>query len=440
MIKFIYKIFIEIWSFLMKCLSSQLKLNKILVGFALVMGMGVSHTALANNWITTSNNNCKAHNSNPQPNETATWSGECKDGYVHGQGTLQWYENGKPTGIYVGSYSQGKVHGKGVYTWADGGKYDGEWKDSKRHGLGKLTLVKGDNAIASYDNKGEWQGNTYVVQGRFYDGYFDEKMNNEQYANALKKQKAEAKWTLTETYQCKVRNFDSNHTAKWSGGCQDGYVEGYGTLHWYKDDKLTGTYVGSFSEGYMHGKGVYTKANGNKYDGEYKYTNRHGKGIYTWANGSKYDGEWKDGERHGLGKLTLVKGDNGIASYGNKGEWQGDVYVVQGEFYKDNLSWQLNDVDYAFALASPKGADAVRERNQAQNQAQYEAEVANFRKNLQVGDDASAGMVIEIKGDLIKIQTNDSQCSQRDYRGNCENWINTPVEKWVKRRELYPAN
>lgn len=62
----------------MKCLSSQLKLNKILVGLALVMGMGVSHTALANNWITTSNNNCKAHNPNPKPNETATWSGECR--------------------------------------------------------------------------------------------------------------------------------------------------------------------------------------------------------------------------------------------------------------------------------------------------------------------------------------------------------------------------
>ena len=120
MIGFIYKIIIEIWSFLMKMFvkssqvkssqvkssqvkssqvkssqvkssqvkSSQLKLNKILVGLALVMGMGVSHTALANNWTTTSNNNCKAYNSNPVPNETATWSGECKDGYVHGQGTL----------------------------------------------------------------------------------------------------------------------------------------------------------------------------------------------------------------------------------------------------------------------------------------------------------------------------------------------------------------
>ena len=155
------------------------------------MGMGVSHTTLANNWTTTSNNNCKAYNSNPVPNETATWSGECKDGYVHGQGTLQWYINGKPNETYVGSFSQGKIHGKGIYTWAGGSKYDGEFKDNirhgkgiytwasgtkydgeykdgKRHGLGKLTLIKGDNAIADYGN-GEWQGDTYIVQGEFVD-------------------------------------------------------------------------------------------------------------------------------------------------------------------------------------------------------------------------------------------------------------------------------
>ena len=140
------------------------------MGLALVMGMGVSHTTLANNWTTTSNNNCKAYNPNPVPNETATWSGECKDGYVHGQGTLQWYINGKPNETYVGSFSQGKIHGKGIYTWAGGSKYDGEFKDNIRHGLGKLTLVKGSNAIASYGNDGEWQGDTYIVQGEFVNG------------------------------------------------------------------------------------------------------------------------------------------------------------------------------------------------------------------------------------------------------------------------------
>lgn len=61
-----------------------------------------------------------------------------------------------------------------------------------------------------------------------------------------------------------------------------------------------------------------------------------------------------------------------------------------------------------------------------------------FRKLIQLGDDTNYGVVVEVKGSLVKIQTNDSQCSQRDYDGNCKNWINTPVEKWFKRSEVYP--
>lgn len=73
--------------------------------------------------------------------------------------------------------------------------------------------------------------------------------------------------------------------------------------------------------------------------GSFSQGKMHGKGIYTWANGSKYDGEFKDNERHGLGKFTFVKGDNGIASYDN-GEWQGDVFVAQGEFVNDEHTLQ----------------------------------------------------------------------------------------------------
>lgn len=64
--------------------------------------------------------------------------------------------------------------------------------------------------------------------------------------------------------------------------------------------------------------------------------------------------------------------------------------------------------------------------------------VAAFRKALQEGDETTSGIVIQVKGNLVKIQTNDTQCSQRNYDGVCANYINTPVEKWVKRSEIYP--
>jgi len=78
------------------------------------------------------------------------------------------------------------------------------------------------------------------------------------------------------------------------------------------------------------------------------------------------------------------------------------------------------------------------EREQREAEAKHEVMLQKFRKNIKIGDDTSDGVITEIKGSLIKIQTNQSQCSQRNYKDNCVNWINTPVEKWFKRSEVYP--
>lgn len=80
----------------------------------------------------------------------------------------------------------------------------------------------------------------------------------------------------------------------------------------------------------------------------------------------------------------------------------------------------------------------VHRRQEEARQGREEQKLAAFRKSLQEGDDTSAGVVVQVKGNLIKIQTNDSQCSQRDYNNNCTNYINTPAEKWFKRSEVYP--
>jgi hypothetical protein len=38
------------------------------------------------------------------------------------------------------------------------------------------------------------------------------------------------------------------------------------------------------------GHGVYTWANGAKYDGEYKDNKKNGHGLHTWPDGSMYEG------------------------------------------------------------------------------------------------------------------------------------------------------
>ena len=42
--------------------------------------------------------------------------------------------------------------------------------------------------------------------------------------------------------------------------------------------------------------------------GKSKMILKHGYGIYTWANGAKYEGEWKDAKLHGFGTYTFSDG------------------------------------------------------------------------------------------------------------------------------------
>lgn len=93
---------------------------------------------------------------------------------------------------------------------------------------------------------------------------------------------------------------------------------------------------------------------------------------------------------------------------------------------------------HAEKAAKNAAKDAYLRKEEEARQRREEQTLAAFRRSLSEGDDTSSGVIIQVKGNLVKIQTNDSQCSQRDYDGNCKNWINTPVEKWFKRSEVWP--
>ena len=92
-------------------------------------------------WITATNpatnQPCKVWNPNPQPNESVTWSGECKDGLASGQGHLRWEVDGKLDAEYDGYYLNGKRNGRGVLTLADGRRIEGAWANDE--------LLRGDD-------------------------------------------------------------------------------------------------------------------------------------------------------------------------------------------------------------------------------------------------------------------------------------------------------
>jgi hypothetical protein len=72
---------------------------------------------------------------------------------------------------------------------------------------------------------------------------------------------------------------------------------------------VDGEYAGEYNAaGQREGRGTYTFANGNVYEGEWKAGKKEGRGTYTYADGAVYEGEYKAGEMEGRGTYTYADG------------------------------------------------------------------------------------------------------------------------------------
>jgi hypothetical protein len=58
----------------------------------------------------------------------------------------------------------------------------------------------------------------------------------------------------------------------------------------------------------LEGKGVFTWADGNRYEGDFVGNKRTGKGTFSWANGNRYTGDFVEGKRTGKGVMTWANG------------------------------------------------------------------------------------------------------------------------------------
>lgn len=81
------------------------------------------------------------------------YTGEWKDGEMHGEGTFTW----KDKSSYKGEYYQNKKHGKGVFIFPNEDRYDGHWEKGVQHGKG--ILYSKDNVELQ---SGEWDRGKYV--------------------------------------------------------------------------------------------------------------------------------------------------------------------------------------------------------------------------------------------------------------------------------------
>lgn len=178
------------------------------------------------------------------------YEGEWKNHKISGKGKLT-----SSAGVYEGEYAESKRSGTGTFIWSDGSKYIGQWSDDKINGEGELTTASG------WCYKGTFQNDI------FYEGDISGTYNG-------------------NTFKLSVAN--GTLTNKISVAFSDGV-----------------TYTGGFAGKCFSGKGEMVFPGVGKYEGEFEVDKRSGDGIFTWNDGAKYDGKWENDVFNGHGTYTF---------------------------------------------------------------------------------------------------------------------------------------
>lgn len=100
--------------------------------------------------------------------------------------------------------------------------------------------------------------------------------------------------------RCGQLSLISSHTVSLSilwlqGSYSDGAMHGNGVYHFGSGD----VYEGTFVAGEKSGRGKYTSNTGSVYDGEYAKDKRHGKGTFRYPSGAVFEGIWDNDQVQG---------------------------------------------------------------------------------------------------------------------------------------------
>lgn len=311
-------------------------------------------------------------------------------------------------GVYLGDAIAGKPHGVGTYHISNGDRYEGSWNAGRMHGQGTFFYSNGDSWSGEWNNDRPWNGQGIYItksdkisvryegqikdgkrygEGKLYhidevskkeriskEGYFKDGMLNGQgkaysyhsYNDEVGVCSGEFKdgkpWDAEGEFR--LPNLNATFDGPWKEGYPNGfgfilfldttdYIEGTfenglnGQVVWDFDDgrhyegtikngKLSGkgkmmasdgfcVYEGEYYNGVIHGNGIRYSRNGNRYEGEFSKGKYNGQGTLYYQQGS-WSGEWKEGKQW--------KGKGLILFYDEKGNPTGQFYngyVVNGK-------------------------------------------------------------------------------------------------------------
>ena len=87
-------------------------------------------------------------------------------------------------------------------------------------------------------------------------------------------------------------------------------MHGHGIHTWPDGQRYEGLYVNNEKHWY----GVTTYKIGHTYEGHYENGKKHGRGVETY-DGEKKKGIWNQGKKHGMFEFTDSKGNTAVKEY-----------------------------------------------------------------------------------------------------------------------------
>ncbi|KAL8564625.1 hypothetical protein ACOMHN_032181 [Nucella lapillus] len=184
---------------------------------------------------------------------------------------------------YIGEKTKFKRNGYGVYVYENQYfRYEGEWKNGKKQGHGKLTMK----------------------DGTYYEGQF---VNGEINGHGFK--------------------YFSGPHCKYTGQFLNGEMHGHGVMQ-YADESV---YEGQWVKNKKQGFGILRTSTKAIYEGMFSSHHRNGEGSQTYegkhilSNGDRYEGYWVRDKRHGHGELYCADGTLYV------GQFADDMYHGEGK-------------------------------------------------------------------------------------------------------------
>mmetsp|Transcript_9524 Transcript_9524/g.18052 ORF Transcript_9524/g.18052 Transcript_9524/m.18052 type:complete len:1363 (+) Transcript_9524:31-4119(+) len=236
------------------------------------------------------------------------YSGEWKDGKMHGKGLLEYSKTGNK---FDGEFVHGK-RSKGTMTYASGNIYVGDWQNDKYHGNGSLSSELGEYAGGFAQDKFDGEGKlTYPTGDReYYDGGW--KKGKRQGAGVLKFRSGPYLMfggTFTDDAMAdgKLEYRDSGDV--YTGAFKKSKRHGQGIMTYGEKDEC-GTFEGTWVEG-VRKKGTLVYKNGDKFEGDFDKSDNLAKGKFFYHNGDSYDGAFVEGKHHGKGVYVKAGAEDG---------------------------------------------------------------------------------------------------------------------------------